>query len=91
MGKGVLTPPEILQSCRFRSNTGMYLLPHGRIQRGADGPDPTLEKSQNIGFVSNIGPDPLKNHKATKPAFTVVYHRPASKVPFEWYRISLVG
>ena len=29
------------------------------------------EKSQNIGFLSNTGPDPLKNHKATKPAFNV--------------------
>ena len=29
------------------------------------------EKSQNIGFSSNTGPDPLKNHKATKPAFNV--------------------
>ena len=27
----------------------------------------------NIGFLSNYtGPDPLKNHKATKPAFNVV-------------------
>ena len=25
---------------------------------------------KNIGFLSNTGPDPLKNHKATKPAFT---------------------
>ena len=25
----------------------------------------------NIGFLSNTGPDPLKNHKATKPEFTV--------------------
>ena len=29
------------------------------------------EKSQNIGFLSNTGQDPLKNHKATKPAFNV--------------------
>ena len=39
---------------------------------GTGGPDtapPTPEKSQNIGFLSNTGPDPLKNHKATKPAF----------------------
>ena len=31
---------------------------------GAGGPDPS-EKSQNIGFLSNTDPDPLKNHKAT--------------------------
>ena len=26
---------------------------------------------QNIGFLINTGPDPLKNHKATKPAFNI--------------------
>ena len=28
-------------------------------------------KNTKIGFLSNTGPDPLKNHKATKPAFNV--------------------
>ena len=37
---------------------------------GTGGLDPP-EKSQNIGFLSNTGPDPLKNHKATMPAFNV--------------------
>ena len=37
---------------------------------GTGGPDPP-EKSQNIGFLSNTGPDHLKNQKATKPAFNV--------------------
>ena len=32
---------------------------------------PTLENNKKIGFLSNNGPDPLKNHKATKPAFNV--------------------
>ena len=47
---------------------------HSRIQRGRGqrGRDPPPEKSQNIGFFSNTGLDPLKNHKATKPAFNVV-------------------
>ena len=46
---------------------------HGWIQRGTGGPDPPPppEKSQNLGFLSNTGPDLLKNHKATKPAFNV--------------------
>ena len=30
---------------------------------GAGGPDPPPEKSQNIGFLSNTGADPLKNTK----------------------------
>ena len=38
---------------------------------GGPDPPPTPEKSQNIGFLSNNGPDPPKNHKATKPAFNV--------------------
>ena len=29
------------------------------------------ERSQNIGFLCSTGPDPLKNHKASKPVFTV--------------------
>ena len=40
---------------------------------GARGPDPPpLKKHKNIEFLSNAGPDPLKNHKATKPAFNGV-------------------
>ena len=30
-----------------------------------------LENHQAIGFLNNTGPDPLKNHKATKPAFNI--------------------
>ena len=37
---------------------------------GTGGPNPP-EKSQKYRFFSNIGPDRLKNHKATKPAFNV--------------------
>ena len=45
---------------------------HGRIQRGTGGPDPPpLKNHKKIGFLSNTGPDLLKNHKATKPAFNV--------------------
>ena len=29
------------------------------------------EKLQNMGFLSNTGPDPLENHKAIKAAFDV--------------------
>ena len=48
-------------------------------------------KNKSIGFLSNTGPDPLKNQKATKPAFNVgsisAHQRksfPASKTPYEW-------
>ena len=36
------------------------------------GPPPRLiTNHKSIGFLSNTGPDPLKNHKATKPALNV--------------------
>ena len=38
---------------------------------GAQGVRTPSEKSQNIGFLSNTGPDPLENYKAAKPAFNV--------------------
>ena len=38
--------------------------------RGGGGvPDPPLKNHKNIGFLSNYGPDPLKNYAATEPAF----------------------
>ena len=30
-----------------------------------------LKYHKNIGFLSNSGPDPLKNYEATEPAFNV--------------------
>ena len=52
------------QMCRLWDNA--------RIQRGDTwvGIPPMKNKKKNIGFLSNTGPDPLKNHKATKPAIT---------------------
>ena len=50
---------------------------HSRFMCGSRGGGPP-EKSQNIGFLSNTGQNPLKNHKATKPAFNVGHHQPAS-------------
>ena len=34
-------------------------------------PPPPLKNHKNIGFLSDTGLDPLKNHKATEPAFNV--------------------
>ena len=43
---------------------------HARIQRGNGfGSTPSLGNHNDIGFLSNTGSGPLKNHKATKPAF----------------------
>ena len=47
---------------------------HARIQRGGGGQSDWtthLKNHKNIGFLSNTGPDPLENHKATKQAFNV--------------------
>ena len=30
-----------------------------------------MKNHKNIGFLRNTGPDPMENHKATKPAFNV--------------------
>ena len=43
---------------------------HAQIQRVEQGVwTPTPCKITKAGFLSNTGPDSLKNHKATKPAF----------------------
>ena len=41
------------------------------LSRGGRGSVIPLKNHKHIGFHSNTGPDPLENHKATKPAFNV--------------------
>ena len=57
------------------ASTPLFLLQpvnYGRIQRGDRGLDPPLPvKSQKLEFLSNTVPDPLKNHKATKPELNI--------------------
>ena len=61
--------------------TGRAHFMHGS-RGGTGGPDPPPppppppppappENHKNIEFLSNTCPDPLKNHKATKPTFNV--------------------
>ena len=38
---------------------------------GGQGLRAPLKNQKNIGFLSNTGPDSLKNQKASKPAFNV--------------------
>ena len=54
--------------------------------RGTGGPDPPPSKiTKNIGFLSNTGPDPLKNHKAIRGYHSMFgNHRLASETPFKW-------
>ena len=56
---------------RHRETVELIKRWHVRIQRGIVGPDPPppTENYKHIGFLTNTGPDPLENHKATQPAF----------------------
>ena len=54
-----------------RSSWGLPCVDPEGVGEGTGGLDPPPEKSQNLGFRSNTGPDPLKIYKATKPAFNV--------------------
>ena len=59
--------------CQICSCMYFFKVLHWRVQRGEGGPDPPppLKNHKNIGFRCNTGPDPLIDHKATKPAFNV--------------------
>ena len=63
---------------------------HGRIQRGEPGVRPApLKNHKNIGFLGNTGPDPMENHKASKPALYVgppsARQRNAILMAFRWW------
>ena len=64
---------KIIISCKPTIRSEALSLVIGGSRRGTGGPDPPPppEKSRKIGFLSNTSPDPLKNHKATKPALNV--------------------
>ena len=49
----------------------LYCIQSMRGSRGRTGVQTPPEESQNTGFLSDTGPYPPKNHKATKPAFNV--------------------
>ena len=67
---------------------------HRQIHRGIWGPDPP-EKSQKYRVFCKSGPDPLKNHKATKPAFNVgpssAHQQNAISMAFHWPIYSGIG
>ena len=45
--------------------------PEGGGGGGGDRGRSPVKNLKNIGFLSNTGLDPLKNHKSPKPAFNV--------------------
>ena len=58
---------ETLESFLFLIKPSRNLMGGSRV--GDMGSGHPLKNQKNKGFLSNIGPDPLKHHKATKPAF----------------------
>ena len=52
--------------------------------RGTGDPDPPLQYHKNIGFLSNIDPDPLKIAKLPSQHSMVGHYRHASEMPLEW-------
>ena len=81
--------PQLISAVLFKH---IYFsdLSHVRIQRGGAGdpdPPPPLKNHKNIGFLGTA-PDPLKNYKATKPAFnvgpTTARQRNAILITFRW-------
>ena len=75
----------VKQSFILEKKTGLYTVSALGCHATWAGPEggelvrtplpPHAENHKNIGYLCNTGPDPLKNHKATKPAFNV---RPSS-------------
>ena len=71
----------------------VYILQHGRIQRGGGGGGrgsrTPLKNHQNIGIPSNTGPDPLKNHNnhimLPSQQSMLGHHRHASEMLFKWH------
>ena len=49
----------------------MFMKTCAEPEGGDRGSGSPLKNHKNIGFISDTGPDPLKNHKAAKPAFNV--------------------
>ena len=66
-------PGDVTTEVVYRFNDSLHTRKFciGGSRGGTGGPDPPPENHKNIGFLCNTGPDPLKFHKATKPAFNV--------------------
>ena len=62
----------------------VYVMGRSRGATGGRDPPPPLKIHKNMGFLSKTGPDPVKNHKATKPAAMLGHHWPARETPFKW-------
>ena len=59
---------------------------HGSKEGGAGGPDPypSEKNHNNIGFLSNTGPDPLKITKLSSKHSMLGHHRHAISMAICW-------
>ena len=62
----------------------LYRSLRGSRERGQGVRTPPV-KSQNIGFISNNGLDPLKITKLLSQHLMLGHHWHASKMPFKWH------
>ena len=69
--KKVTTMWQAMYKASEQVNMRLIYIMCGSRGGGGRGPDTLPEKSKKIGFFGNTGVVPLKNHKATKPAFNI--------------------
>ena len=70
----LVSEEQILSPCGYKEYQQRPLAAMCGSREGGSGPPPPpppMKNHKNIGFLSNSGQDPLKNHKATEPAFNV--------------------
>ena len=77
--KQTLSVPHPIFSCFYISDS------MGGSKRGTGVRIPPLNNHRYIGFPSNIDPDPLKIHKATKPAFNVGSSLACQRNAIQWH------
>ena len=63
----------------------MFLAHHTWIQRGDRGSGSPMKNHKNIGFLSNIGPDPLKIRKLPSQHSMSGHYQSSSEMPFKWH------
>ena len=74
--------PSDVAVCSSSENIESYMYLHVQIQSGGQGVRNPPEKSQNIGFLCNIGPDPLKKTQCLHSMLG--HHQHSSETPIKW-------
>ena len=77
-------PPQIHQHRHYLRFLGISCADPEGGGGGGMGSGRPLKSHKNVGFLSNSGPDPLKNHKLPSQYSMLGHHRLASEMPFKW-------